>query len=110
MATLLQRMAEERAARGERLRLEVRDLLRAALRELLPGKTPVILFGSVTMPGRFTEDSDVDIALAAEPPGMSIYQLTAQLSERLGRRVDVLLLSECRFRDKILLEGETWTP
>jgi predicted nucleotidyltransferase len=110
MATLLQRMAEERAARDERLRIEVRDQLRAALREFLPEKTPVILFGSVIMPGRFTENSDVDIALASEPPGMSIYQLTAQLSERLGRRVDVLLLSECRFRDKILLEGETWTP
>jgi predicted nucleotidyltransferase len=40
---------------------------------------------------------------------MSVYQLIAQLSERLGRSVDVLLLSESRLRDKILREGETWT-
>jgi predicted nucleotidyltransferase len=51
----------------------------------------------------------VDLALAAEPPGSSVYQLIAQLSERLGRRVDVLLLSESRLRDKILREGEAWT-
>jgi predicted nucleotidyltransferase len=110
MTTLLQRMTEAQAAQDERLRLEVREQLRTALREVLPEKTPVTLFGSLTKPGHFTDASDVDIALAAEPPGLSVYQLTAQLSERLGRRVDVLLLSECRFRDKILLEGETWTP
>ena len=110
MVTLLQKMTEERATRDERLRLEVRERLRAALREILPEKTPVILFGSLTKPGQFTEASDVDMALAAELPGMSVYQLTAQLSECLGRRVDVMLLSECRFRDKILAEGETWTP
>jgi predicted nucleotidyltransferase len=110
MTTLLQKMTEAQAAQDERLRLEVREQLRTALREVLPEKTPVTLFGSLTKSGHFTDASDVDIALAAEPPGLSVYQLTAQLSERLGRRVDVLLLSECRFRDKILLEGETWTP
>lgn len=109
MTTLLQRMADERAEQNERLRGEVLSRLRTALREVLPDRTPVIFFGSLIRPGSFTEDSDVDMALAAEPPGMTIYQLTAQLSERLGRRVDVLLLSECRFRDKILREGETWT-
>lgn len=109
METLLQKMDEECAARAERLRLAVREELRAALREILPG-TPVTVFGSLTHPGRFTEVSDVDLALAAEPTGLSLYQLIALLSERLGRRVDVMLLSECRFRDKILREGEIWTP
>ena len=40
---------------------------------------------------------------------MSLYQLISRLAERLGRRVDVLLLHESRFQDKILREGETWT-
>jgi predicted nucleotidyltransferase len=109
VATLLQKMSEERAARTERLRLTVREQLRTALREILPG-IPVTVFGSLTQAGRFTDASDVDLALAAEPPGSSIYQLVAQLSERLGRRVDVILLSESRIREKILREGETWTP
>ena len=69
----------------------------------------VIVFGSLVRPGRFNEQSDVDLALESEPVGMSVYQLCSLLAERLGRRVDVLLLSESRFRDKILKEGETWT-
>ena len=87
----------------------MREELRSALRDILPG-VPVTVFGSLTQAGRFTDGSDVDIALAAEPPGSSVYQLIARLSERLGRRVDVMLLSESRLRDKILREGETWTP
>jgi predicted nucleotidyltransferase len=102
-------MTEERAARTERLRLSVREELRCALRDILP-LTPVTVFGSLTRVGGFTDASDVDLALTDEPQGLSIYQLIAQLSERLGRRVDVTLLSESRFRDKILREGETWTP
>jgi predicted nucleotidyltransferase len=109
MVTLLQEMNEERAARRERLRMSVRDELRSALRDIVPGVT-VTVFGSLTLPGRFTDVSDVDLALAAEPTGLSVYQLIAQLSERLGRSVDIVLLSECRFRDKILREGETWMP
>jgi predicted nucleotidyltransferase len=109
VATLLQEMNEERAARTERLRLSVRQELRSALRDILPG-VPVTVFGSLTRAGGFTNVSDVDLALAAEPPGSSVYQLIAQLSERLGRRVDVILLSESRLRDKILRDGETWTP
>jgi len=109
MATLLQTMQAERAERAEKLRLRVRRGLRDALGDLLPG-IPVIVFGSLTRAGRFTDASDVDIALAAEPSHLSVYQLIAQLAERLGRRVDVVLLPESRFREKILREGETWTP
>jgi uncharacterized protein len=96
MTTLLQQMEQERLQRRERLRAEVRRQLRE-------------VFGSLTKPGRFHEESDIDLALESEPPGMSLYQLISRLAERLGRRVDVLLLHECRFRDKILREGETWT-
>ena len=39
MTTLLKKMTEERAARKERLRLTVREELRSALREILPGQS-----------------------------------------------------------------------
>jgi predicted nucleotidyltransferase len=109
MATLLKKMAEERAAQEERLRLVVREDLKRALHAILPG-TAVIVFGSLSRAGRFKEVSDVDLALDAEPRDLSVYQLIALLSERLGRRVDVILLPESRFRDKILREGERWIP
>lgn len=107
--TLLQQMEAERLKRREALRLQTQGELRTALRELLPHEK-VIVFGSLVKPGRFSEASDVDLALEAEPAGLSLYQLTGLLAEWLDRRVDVVLLSECRFRDKIIREGELWMP
>ncbi|MGO8676417.1 MAG: nucleotidyltransferase family protein [Limisphaerales bacterium] len=109
MMTLLQEMGQERLQCRERLRLEVRRQLREVLPQAVPGQR-VVVFGSLAKPGRFSEESDIDLALECEPPGMSLYQLASRLAERMGRRVDVLLLRECRFRDKVLREGETWMP
>lgn len=106
--TLLQQLDHERAGRREALRAEVRNRLRSALHRLAPAES-VIVFGSLTKPGQFSEFSDVDLALEAEPAGMSLYQFTGLLAEELGLPADVILLSECRFRDRIIKEGELWT-
>jgi predicted nucleotidyltransferase len=106
--TLLQQIDSQRKQAREALRVETRQRLREELARHMRGST-VIVFGSLAKPCRFTEFSDIDIALEAEPDGLSIYQLSSLLAEALGRRVDVVLLSECRFRDKILREGEAWT-
>ncbi len=108
MPTLLKRMADARATRREELRTETRAGLGRALRELLPGQRCWV-FGSLTVPHRFREDSDVDIALEAEPAKMSLFALAGELEERLGRPVDVVLLDRCRFRKKVEREGEAWT-
>jgi predicted nucleotidyltransferase len=106
--TLLGQIEADRRQRRERLRLEACALLWSALCQLLPA-TKVIVFGSLTKPARFQETSDIDVALASEPAGLSVCQLTSLLAERIGRPVDVVLLPECRFRDRILREGELWT-
>lgn len=106
--TLLFRRDEARRARRIAVRLQVRRDLRAALEALVPGER-VWIFGSLTQPGRFHDASDVDVALEAEPVVMSAGRLSSELSERLARPVDVVLLESCRFRDKIRREGELWT-
>jgi predicted nucleotidyltransferase len=106
--TLLKQLNIERAARREELRRQVRQGLRHALAQLRVADR-VIVFGSLTKPGHFTEVSDIDLALEGEPAGMTIYQLTALLAEQMGRPVDVVVLSECRFRNRIVREGEVWT-
>jgi predicted nucleotidyltransferase len=78
------------------------------LTELIPGQK-VIIFGSLARPGVFNDRSDVDLALESEPEQMSAERLTSELMERLERPVNVVLLDHCRFRDKILRQGEVWT-
>ncbi len=104
---LLQARDAERRRRRLQVRDEVRHRLRSALAELIPGQR-VIVFGSLTRPGVFNDRSDVDLALEADPPHMSQYQLTSRLMEMLGRPVDVVLLENSRLREKILREGEVW--
>jgi predicted nucleotidyltransferase len=78
------------------------------LAELIPGRK-VIVFGSLTKPGVFNDRSDVDLALMDDSSDTDPLTLTAELMERLGRPVDVVRLSQCRFREKIRREGEAWT-
>lgn len=105
--TLLQQRDTARAHRRLEVHEETRRRLQQALAELIPGHK-IILFGSLTRPGVFNDRSDVDLALESEPPQMSIYRLIAELMERLDRPVDILLLDQCRFRDRIRREGEVW--
>ncbi|OFW24302.1 MAG: hypothetical protein A3H97_11850 [Acidobacteria bacterium RIFCSPLOWO2_02_FULL_65_29] len=105
--TLLFRRDEARRAGWLAVQSQVRRDLRAALEALVPGER-VWIFGSLTQPGRFKDASDVDVALEAAPAVMSAGRLSSELSERLARPVDVVLLEACRFRDKIRREGELW--
>ncbi len=106
--TLLEQMRRQRLEKRERDRDETRRRLRDVLARLLPG-CRVFVFGSLSKPEKFTEFSDIDLALESEPATMTVYQLISLLSEELGRSVDVVLLEECRFKEKILREGELWT-
>jgi len=109
LMTLLQQMAQAEINRREDLRRRTRAQLRQALREFLPGET-VLVYGSLTKRGAFSEVSDVDLGIEREPAGMTVYQLISLLGERLGRRTDIVLLPDCRFRGRIVREGETWMP
>jgi predicted nucleotidyltransferase len=108
MMTLLTQIELDRQRDSEQLRQAMLRQLHAELQKLIPGAA-VILFGSLIQPGKFNEFSDVDLALETEPKGFSIYQLTSLLAEGLGRKVDVVLLPECRFADKIRKQGQQWT-
>lgn len=109
VGTVLQDFAAREAARCEQERQHILAALRAALEELLPRSEVVWVHGSLARPGRFGDDSDVDLALERRPSAFSEYWLQGELELRLGRRVDVTLLSETRLREKIEREGLRWT-
>ncbi|MEO7913386.1 MAG: nucleotidyltransferase domain-containing protein [Roseiflexaceae bacterium] len=71
------------------------------------GLQQVWVFGSVTQPNRFVARSDIDLALTQDP-NMRQFQIMAKLSLWLDRDVDVILLDDCPFADKITREGIQW--
>ena len=67
-------------------------------------------FGSV-LRDDFTPYSDVDVLVEFEPgktPGLAFFGMQDELSEILGRRVDLNTLNELSkyFRDEVLAEAE----
>jgi predicted nucleotidyltransferase len=67
------------------------------------------LFGSVLRPD-FREDSDIDVLVEFEPghtPGLAFFSMQDELSEILGRKVD-LNTPQCLskyFRDEVMKEA-----
>ncbi len=106
--TLLQQRDSARRQRRLEVYAKTRAQLRQALAEIVPGRE-VFVFGSLTQPGKFNDASDVDLAFDGEPEEIDSLQLMAEVSERLGRPVDIINLKTCRFRTKILRESERWT-
>jgi predicted nucleotidyltransferase len=98
----------QRAERRERLRAEVRSELKTVLRQLAPGEA-TYLFGSIVHAGKFHDRSDIDVAFVDEPRACNLYQMQARLEDAMRRPVDLIVLSECRLKEKILREGELWT-
>lgn len=107
MPPLLQEIHAARQKMDDDARASMLVHLARALHEFIPGQR-VIVFGSLSKPSGFNRYSDVDIALEKEPEAMSVYALASMLEETLGRRVDVVLLGECRFAEKIRREGIPW--
>ncbi len=62
------------------------------------------VFGSVTRPYRFTEKSDVDVAIEGIQPEY-FFDAMASLSEAVGREVDLVDLSKCHFAERIRQRG-----
>lgn len=103
------RSRREKQARLERRRLAALQEVLAALETLSRKYTweEAYLFGSLTRPGRFGPESDVDIAVA----GLSKfdhYAFVGHISNLLDRTVDVVRLEECPFAEKIAREGIPW--
>lgn len=98
-----------RVREREQLRQTTLGALRQVLCDLYPSGANVWVFGSLIRAEKFSENSDVDLAVESAPQGRSLFWLQGELEARLGCAVDVLLLAETRLRSKIEREGEMWT-
>ena len=100
---------KERKASLERQRLAVLKEVPAAL-EALSRKyawEEAYVFGSLTRPGRFGPESDIDIAVAGLDK-LVHYAFVGDIFNILNRSVDVVRLEDCPFAQKIVREGMPW--
>lgn len=65
------------------------------------------LFGSITQAGRFSPESDVDLAVESLQQG-DPFGLASYLSLHLNREVDIVPLDQCHFAQKIRQTGIRW--
>jgi len=101
-----------RAQRRAQNEADRQRLLRTALRWLQDhgwqfGFDRGYLFGSITQPGRFTEYSDLDVAVETFKGEVSLG-MSSYLMTDLDRDVDLVPLDRCHFAAKIRREGILW--
>lgn len=101
-----------RAQRRARNEADRQRLLTAALTWLQAygrkfGYDRGYLFGSITQPGRFTEYSDLDVAVETFKGEVSLG-MSSYLMTDLDREVDLVPLDRCHFAAKIRQEGILW--
>ncbi len=85
------RRDRERRQERERVRLQVLEQAKSAIRETapdFPAIRAVYLFGSVLRPGHFRPDSDVDVAVDCDDIEVET-PFWRTLEERLERNVDL---------------------
>jgi predicted nucleotidyltransferase len=63
----------------------------------------IFLFGSITQPNQFRGFSDIDIAI--ENFNGSRLDIYPELEEVFDRKIDLVILEKCSFRDEILKNG-----
>jgi len=102
-------LSRSRAAREEARQAALARVLRL-LRELGPQYNirRAYVFGSICHPGRFTKDSDVDIAVEPLDPETFFAAMSA-FALALGREVDLVELDKCHFAHRVREEGIKWT-
>jgi len=107
---LLDKVLQRKKVEREKLRLMSIEKVKKVLKKMSENISfkEVYLFGTITKPYRFSEESDIDIAFVGLRDDDFFFVL-AYLSRNLGRDVDILQLEKHRLREKIIKEGVGWT-
>jgi predicted nucleotidyltransferase len=89
---------------NEKLRLaELKKAEKILQKYFEHSNTKVYLFGSITQPFMFSKLSDIDIAV--ENCNISRIDLFIELEQLFDKKIDLIILEKCTFRDDILKNG-----
>ncbi len=106
---LLDQAKARRRQADEHSRLKMQQTVARWLRENAAqyGIQRAYLFGSIIQPGRFTQGSDVDLAVETIQ-SEQFFEAIAALSEAVEREVDLVDLTQCPFAAQIRRRGVLW--
>jgi hypothetical protein len=108
--TILDRRLRKKRQENEKTRRETLQHLLGMLPKLAVkyGFNHAYLFGSITQKGRFRKSSDVDIAIAGLG-NEKYFAFMAELSDQLGREVDVVQIEKHPLKKRIMETGMEWS-
>ncbi|MBD3182198.1 hypothetical protein GF312_07895 [Candidatus Poribacteria bacterium] len=108
---LIDKIHKQRKKKNELIRLETFSQLEKLLEKLSNeyGFSQAYIFGSLVKPGKFREDSDIDIAICGLE-NKYFFRLISVISREMLRDVDLCQMERATegFRDKILKQGVLW--
>lgn len=107
---VLERKLKQKRQEAEHLRLDMLEKLRKALAKIALEIQfdEAYIFGSITRPGRFGKESDIDVGFLGLQDE-DFFRMMSRLSMELEWEVDVIQLEGHRLAEKIKREGIRWT-
>ncbi len=106
---VIEKIYQEKSKERERIRKkalrEISVVLELLRKEIL--FEDVFIFGSVTNPSQYYEQSDIDLAFKGLERD-KLFFVTGYLSRHLERDINVVDLEEIHFKEKILKTGIRW--
>ena len=106
---VIEKVYEEKSKERERIRKKTLSDVQAALSQLRNEVNfdDAYIFGSVTSPNCFHDQSDIDLAFKGLDAD-KLFFTTAYLSRKLERDINIVNLEEIHFKEKILKTGTRW--
>jgi predicted nucleotidyltransferase len=103
---LFMKIEESKKADSEYLRITTLEETKAVLEKVLPdfNVDEVIITGSLLVPYRFNNRSDIDIAVSGLR-NEDYFTFISRLEELLLRNIEIIEFENCRFLDKIKTTG-----
>lgn len=104
--SLIESVEKERLQKLEQQRIEMLNKTIEVLKSYFSGIIIEELYitGSLLVSGKYYEHSDIDIAIKGLPIDM-MYKTIFELEEMLNRKVEIIELENCIFKEKIIKTG-----
>ncbi|MBU0764754.1 MAG: nucleotidyltransferase domain-containing protein [Bacteroidetes bacterium] len=103
---LLEEIEKQKSDDREKMRIKVLEKTKVVIKEyfILFNLKSLYITGSLIVPYKFGNRSDIDIAVEGFPED-KYFLAMAELEEKLARKIEIIELENCRFASQIRSNG-----